>query len=161
MCIVIDINRIPSVLNPESADHYEFEPVLTWVNDRKGKIVYGGTTYKRELRGAKRYYGILLEMRKGGMVEEVDEATVDRVEEEVRRKILHRNFNDQAIVAIVIVSRCRLVCSNDRKSFAFIKQPILYPKDFPRPRIYTGRENVSLLSDRRIVGRCGPCSISK
>ena len=158
MCIVIDTNTIPSVLNPDVSDHYEFRPILDWLDTHKTKIVYGGKTYKEELAKMPRYYSILVEMRRGGRAKELDEDSVDRVQEEVSQKTRHKKFNDQAIVAIVIVSRCRFVCSNDKRSFPFLRLTTLYPKG-RRPNIYTGRRNLRLLYHRHISGRCGPCSI--
>jgi len=158
MCIVIDTNRLSSVLNPKASDHGEFRPILDWIDRRKTKIVYGGTKYKEELSKAPKYFSTLVEMKKAGKVHEVDDGEVDRWENEIARKTQHTNFNDQAIVAIVIVSRCRLVCSNDQASFSFIRLKTLYPNGVSRPSIYTGRRNVALLNHKHIKGRCGPCS---
>lgn len=157
MCIVIDVNRIPSVFNPHASDHHEFRPILDWIDSHNTKIVYGGRRYKTELLKLPRYFTILLEMKKAGQVYEADDEGVDAVQKEISRKIHHRNFNDQAIVAIVIVTRCRLICSNDRSSFPFLTLRALYPKDIKRPKIYTGLRSINLLSHRHKLGKCGPC----
>ena len=159
MCIVIDTNTIPSVLNPKISDHHEFRPILNWLDTRKTKIVYGGTKYKEELEKMPKYFQMLSEMRRAGKVHEAYDDDVDRVQEEINQTTDHKNFNDQAIVAIVIVSRCRLICSKDKKSFPFLTLKTLYPRGFKRPKIYTGSRNVDLLYHHHIVGRCGPCSI--
>ncbi len=55
MCIIIDANALPSVLKREP----ELCPVFNWINEGKGKIVYGGTKYKEELKkcqNTKRYW---------------------------------------------------------------------------------------------------------
>jgi hypothetical protein len=159
MCIVIDVNRIPSVLNPGASDHDEFRPILDWIQRCNAKIVYGGTTYKAELSKLPNYLPILSEMKRAGQVHEVDDENVDQVEGEIGKKIHDRSFNDQAIVAIVIVSHCRLVCSNDTSSFPFLKLTALYPKGVKRPSIYTGRKSgVPLLN--RVLGKCGPCALA-
>lgn len=160
MCIVIDSNRIPSVFNPNTNDHQEFQPILDWIESRNTMIVYGGTTYKDELSRLPKYLPIFIERKKAGQIHEVDEASVDQVEQEILRKTVGTSFNDQAIVAIVIVSRCRLICSNDQNSFRFFKQKSLYPSNFQRPSIYTGRRNIPSLYHRHISGRCGPCCLS-
>ncbi len=157
MCIVIDSNRIPSVLNPYESDHHEFQPILGWIESCNAKIVYGGTKYKTELRKMPKYFAILLERKKAGQVYEADDERVDLMEKEIYRKTRGTTFNDQAIVAIVIVSRCRLICSNDKSSFPFLRRPSLYPKNIKRPSIYTGRKNAALLNHRHILGKCGPC----
>lgn len=157
MCIVIDVNRIPSVFNPDTSDHHEFRPILDWIESRNTMVVYGGKKYKSELSKMPRYLPILSEMRKAGLAYEADEASVDLVEQEICEKTYHTDFNDQAIIAIVIVSRCRLICSNNERHFPFFKECSLYPRHFKRPRIYTGRRNIDLLNDKHILGKCGPC----
>ena len=115
------------------------------------------TPRTKELLRMKGYFGLLSEMKRGGKALEIDKTTVDRVQEDVKRIVKHRNFNDQAIVAIVIVSGCRLICSKDTKSFPFLKSRAIYPKGVNRPSIYTGRRNIPLLINRHIVNSCGPC----
>lgn len=159
MCIVIDINTIPSVFNPLASDHHEFRPILDWLGNCNTKIVYGGTKYKQELRRMPRYFKLLQEMRTGGQVYEVDEASVDKEEIVIKQATYHKNFNDQAIVAIVIVSHCRWICSNDKKAHPFFKLNNLYPKGIKRPSIYTCHKNVGSLRNKHIIGQCGPCSV--
>jgi len=79
MCIVIDVNAIPSVFNPSAGDHCEFRPILDWLESRKTKVVYGGTKYKEELSKMPQYFSILVEMRRSGKVHEVCDVSVDRV----------------------------------------------------------------------------------
>ena len=161
MCIVIDTNAISSLLNPNASDHQEFQPILAWIDTHTAKIVYGGKKYKRELGKMPKYYAILVEMRRAGKVHEADDVSVDRVEQEINQTTpAHRNFNDQAIVAIVIVSHCRLICSKDRSSFPFLTSPTLYrPRHIKCPKIYRGSRNADLLYRRDILGHCGPCCI--
>ena len=137
MCIVIDSNNLPSVLNPSASDHSEFKPILDWLDRRNVRIVYGGTKYKTELRNMPKYFRILSERKKAGQVYEVDDGPVDEVEEQIKGKTQDTDFNDQAIVAIVIVSNCRLICSGDKTSHPFFKSRSLYPKHVKRPIIYS------------------------
>lgn len=51
MCIVVDINTLALVFSPESKKHAEFSPVKKWVEEGRGFVVYGGTSYKAELGG--------------------------------------------------------------------------------------------------------------
>ena len=158
MCIVIDVNAIPSVFNPSASNHCEFRPILDWVDNHKIKIVYGGTKYKEELANMPKYLSILSEMRRMGKIHEADDVSVDTEQKRIEQMIRRKSFNDQVIVAIVIVSRCTLICSNDKKSFPFLTLKTLYPKGFKRPSIYTGRRNRGLLKRKHVSGRCGPCS---
>ena len=157
MCIVIDANRIPSVLNPSVSDHSEFKPILDWIEGGNARIVYGGTNYRNELRNMSKYFGILSERKKAGQVYEVDDESVDEVEGKIKEKTQHTHFNDQAIVAIVIVSNCSIICSNDKTSHPFFKSRSLYPQHVKRPIIYSKGKHKDLLYHRDVRGKCGPC----
>lgn len=160
MCIVIDANRIPSVLNPYATDHSEFKPILDWIDRHNARIVYGGTKYKTELLKMPKYFGVLLQRKKAGQVYEADDGSVDAVAEEIKGKTQNTHFNDQAIVAIVIVSNCRFICSSDKKAHPFFKLKSLYPAHVKRPIIYSNRKHKALLNHRHVVGKCGPCCSS-
>ena len=157
MCIVIDSNSIPSVLNPCVSDHSEFKPVLDWIEKGDAKIVYGGTKYKTELRNMPKYLGVLSERKKAGQVHEADDGKIDEVEEQIRGKTQNTDFNDQAIVAIVIVSNSRFICSCDKKAHVFFKLKSLYPQQVRRPIIYSNGKHKGLLYHRHVIGKCGPC----
>lgn len=160
MCIVIDVNKIPSVFNPNTNDHLEFQPILDCVRTHGAKIVYGGTKYKNELLKMPNYYGILVEMKKAGQVHEADEKTVNAIQQQIDKKTQHTHFNDQAIVAIVIVSNCRFICSSDQAAYPFFKSKSLYPPHFKLPVIYTRVAHKKLLNNRHIIGKCGPCALT-
>lgn len=49
MCIILDINILSSVFSQAAMKHREFEPVLKWITEGHGRVVYGGTKYKKEL----------------------------------------------------------------------------------------------------------------
>ena len=157
MCIVIDVDTIPSVFNSNASDHLEFKPVNIWIYSGRGKMVYGDTKYKEELGRLENYYDILAEFWRKGRVQEVRAADVDRVADEVSQITSGTSFDDQHIAAIVIVSRCRLICTHDKTSMRFLTNTDLYPKGARRPSIYSGLQNRRLLYDRRIVQPCGPC----
>lgn len=157
---MIDVNRIPSVFNPNVSDHLEFQPILDCIRTRGAKIVYGGRTYKTELLRMPNYYRLLVEMRKAGQVHEVDDESVDAEQQQVEKKTQHTHFNDQAIVAIVIVSNCRFICSSDQNSYPFFKLKSLYPSRFKPPIIYSKHKHKALLNHRHIIGKCGPCALA-
>ena len=157
---MIDVNRIPSVFNANASDHLEFQPILDCVRTHGAKIVYGGTKYKTELLKMPNYYGLLVEMRKAGQVHEVDDESVDAEQQTIERKTQHTHFNDQAIVAIVIVSSCRFICSSDQNAYPFFKLKSLYPSRFKPPIIYSKHKHKALLNHRHIIGKCGPCALA-
>jgi predicted nucleic acid-binding protein len=154
MCIVIDTNSFASVFDAKSDDHPEFRPVLNWITNGKGKIVYGGTKYRDELRAAQRYLGVFGELARARKVVEIPDVDVDREQERIENLVLHRDFDDPHIVAIVSVSRCKLVCSRDKRAYRFIKDVSLYPKAGMRPKIYSDSNNSDLLCDHNIADCC-------
>jgi hypothetical protein len=157
MCIVIDVNRLPSVFDGSSSDHIEFQPILDWIGKRRTKIIYGGSKYNYELKKMPRYFGILTEMKRGGEVKELGKDTVDRIQDDINRRTTHKNFNDQAILAIIIASKTRLLCSHDTTSLPFIRASNLYPRGIEPPKIYRDRRDHRVLYHRYLNGHCGPC----
>jgi hypothetical protein len=151
MCIIIDVNAIPSVFNLQASDHQEFRPVMKWIRYGKGKMVYGGTTYRQELRQLRSYLGLIAEYNKAGKVIEIEDREVDEAEGVLINKINDPKCNDCHIIAIVIVSGCRLVCSKDRQSFDYIKDRSLYCGNARPPSLYTRKSNRGILTDEYIV----------
>ena len=138
MDIVIDINTLSPVFDPNNAAHNEFRPVLEYIQNKRGKMVYGGTKYIDELGRARKFLKIIIELEKADRAVELACNIVDTEERRVRRRDPANGFNDHHIIAIVIVGRCGTVCSNDRSAHPFFRNNKLYPKHFRRPGIYTG-----------------------
>src|ERR1700733_741215 len=109
MCIVIDINTLAGVFDKKSVNHAEFKDVFEWIFNGKGKIVYGGTKYISELSHTK-YLPLFTEynrMNKAVLVK----ANIDAETVVVSKMIQHPDFDDQHLVALLRVSKCKLVCS--------------------------------------------------
>lgn len=154
MCIIIDTNTFASVFDSNSEEHGEFRPVLNWIRNGKGKIVFGGTTYRNELRRARKYLAVISEFKKARKIVEVSNNEIDREQRRIESLITHRDFDDPHLVAIVSVSRCKLICSNDKRAYPFIKEASLYPRAGMRPRIYSSSNNSDLLCDHYIADCC-------
>ncbi len=156
MCLIIDICALSSVFVVDSSDHKEFRPVMKWVVSGRGKVIYGGTKYKQELTKAKKYIKFFGQLKRAGKIVELSAVDVDKVQKTLERKISHRDFDDPHLVAMVIVSKCRLICTNDNRAIPFLKNSKLYPKHFPAPKIYKSAKNATLLRDDYIVEVCKP-----
>ena len=150
MCLVLDTNTF-SYMFPGNALHNEYKPILLWVKNDDGFFVYGGSRYKNELFRTRRFLSLFTELRRGGKVKEVNGALVDRHQKIVEEKVRKRGFNDGHLIAIFRVSKCKILCSNDRKSFEHIKNSTLYLKGQNPPVIYTGKRNRDLLCRKNIV----------
>ncbi|MCG3111936.1 MAG: hypothetical protein MCM46_08960 [Candidatus Manganitrophus sp. SB1] len=143
------------------ADHSLFQPVLRWLIKGKGKAVYGGTRYKRELKTAGRYLGLFSELRKAGKIVEVDGSKVDKYQKQIEEKVRKSKFNDAHLIGIVVVSGCLLVCTNDKEAIPYLKRNSLYPKGVNKPKIYTSNSNKNLLCDANIAAVCKPtCKVT-
>ncbi len=158
MCIVLDINCLSPVFNKEDEYHDDFKPVLNWIIKGKGKLVYGGKKYKEELRKAKKYLKILILLKKRNKIVEIDDKKADKEHKKLLEKIEEPDFDDPHLIAIIIVSGCKLICSVDKRAYKFIKEKSLYPAHFETPRIYRGKSNKNLLSDKNIADICKPVS---
>jgi len=157
MCIVVDINCLPAVLNKKNAAHAEFKPVLDWIQEGRGKLVYGGSKYKEELGRLKRCLGTVIILENKRRTVHVPDQEVDDKQNKIDKSFVHSRFNDSHLVAIIIVSKCRLLCSQDKNSFPFIKRNEFYAGNVNRPKIYSTRKNAKLLIDENIADICKPC----
>ena len=155
------MNTLPCVFNPKNKQYDEFKPVFDWIDKGKGRIVYGGSKYLDELREMPNYLKFLNEYKNKnkGKVIRIDDNKVDQEQQEVEKKLekINQNsdFNDTHIVAIIIVSGCRLVCSKNSKHYPFIKDRRLYPSRFKKISIYKGDTDEFMLHDiNKLCKRC-------
>jgi len=154
MCIVIDSCTISSVFNSKSRNHHEFEPILNWITNGEGKMVFGGTKYNKELSALGKYLRIIRELTTAGKCIILDKDQVDRVQGDLEAKYSHRDFDDPHIVAIVIVSKVRIVCTSERRAIPWLKKNELYPRTIKKPKIYTSKQNRDLLKRKHIAHIC-------
>ena len=154
MCLIIDSCCFHCVFDLSSKRHAEFSPVLEWITKGDGKLVYGGQKYKRELRRQPKYLRFLASLRVAGHLVEVDDKEVDRLALTIRKKVLEPDFDDEHLVALVIVSGCRVVCTDDKRADKYLRQKALYPKQVKRPSIYRYEEHQSLCCKKYITGKC-------
>lgn len=161
MCIIIDSNTFHCVFDPKNEYSSDFQPVRNWLKQEpKAKLVYGGTKYKQELSKLKKYFQYLVELRKMGRIAQIDDKLVDIEEGHIKKKINEsevltkgkkKDFDDPHIIAILIVSGCRLFCSKDKRADKYLKMKTLYPKHFIRPSIYRDKNHIHLLSKNNII----------
>ena len=162
MAIILDTNCFANVFSRNSAKHNEFKPVLDWVVKGKGLFIYGGTQYISELSTCSQFLPIFRELRLVGKVLEIEKNKVDSRQEEIRTKIPDEEFDDKHLPAIIIESKCRLICSDDKRSIKYVTEPTLYPKGISKPKYYTGSSNANILCDDNIDKSLKPlCKLNK
>jgi hypothetical protein len=146
----------------------DFQPVRDWIENNNCKIIYGGTDYKNHLNNHKRFLGHLTEQDRKGKTKHLNDDEVDRVTDTLKGNYTRADFDDHHIVAIVLISRCKIVCSLDiglknlidecyGSGRTTIKRQLRIG-DLRKPKIYRGRGSASTLRRRTSSDNCGPCS---
>ncbi len=169
MCTVIDADTFSYFCNPDSARYSDFQPVRDWIENSSCKIVYGGTDYENHLKNHRRFLKHLTEQERKGKIKKLCRVEVDRATSVIEGSFSGIDFNDHHIVALVLISRCKLVCSIDSGLKNLIDECYsssgrttikrqLRIGDFRKPSIYSGRGSVSTLRRRTSSDNCGPCS---
>jgi len=153
MCIVIDTNTLGSVFDITSANHQEFKPVYDWIVEGAGKIVYGGTKYKTELG---KYLSIFSTLRAAKQAIYIPDNEVDASETVVVAAIKDDDFDDQHLVALLLVSKCKLICSLDKRAYKYFRNKVFFSPASKKPKIYSNKANAHLLSNRNIAEVCKP-----
>ncbi len=155
MCLIVDTCCLAQLFDPGNGEHSNFLPVLNWVVSGRGRIIYGGSKYNKELRAAYKFLGIMTELERKGRAIRMPEAQVNKLAISIKRQVPDRKFNDEHLVALVIASRCGVVCTNDRDAISYLKRPEFYrPHRLKKPKIYRSKHNHSLCSDRHLIGIC-------
>jgi len=150
MCIVIDANTIACVFEEDCKKHNDFRPVKNWIYEGGGKMVVGGTKFKSEIYGMRKYAKVFKLLKDARKLCEIVDSEVDNKEQAILKMTAMTNCNDQHVIALISVSGCRLVCSEDKASFKYLKDCRFYPKG-KRPKIYSSKANKKLLTSNFIV----------
>jgi len=160
MCIVIDTNTLHLVFDESTEDHKHFRPVFEWIVNGKGKMVWGGSKYYSEVSKARKYLGILKQLRDSRKVAFACDEEVDRREREIVEANKDPDFDDAHIVALVCISKCKVVCSEDSRSYQHLKNKTWYPKGIKPPKIYnkkSSKKAEEIINDKNISEICQPC----
>jgi predicted nucleic acid-binding protein len=162
MPIIIDTNCFANVFTKTSVEHAEFEPVLEWIIYGKGMVVYGGTKYKEELKKSGKYLTIFRYLREVGKVILGSDENIDAYDESIKTKNIPKEFNDTHLTAIVIETKCRIICSKDTSSVKYVTDKQYFPKHCIPPVYYTSKRNSALLCDKYVDKSLKPlCKINK
>ncbi|WP_189629843.1 hypothetical protein [Roseivirga thermotolerans] len=155
--MIIDTNTFKSVFDVEAQDHDDFAPVYNWIIEGEGKIVFGGTKYKDELRCAYRYLKVFNQFARMRKVITVDDKEVDDYQVKLEEIEKHKDFDDPHLVSICYISKCRIICTNEKRAIPFLARKDFYPKNSPRPKLYTSKRNSDLLCRKNMAEICMPC----
>lgn len=153
MCIVIDANTLSCVFNDSDRSHPEFIPVHDWIIKGKGEMAIGGSKYDSELEAVRSLTKLIVELSRANKLRNVDSELVDSKEKELMDKVIHRDFDDPHIVAIVIVGRLHLICTKEKRAIPFLTRNDFYPRRGV-PQIYSSSANTDLLANNKYCRKC-------
>ncbi|HEV2521519.1 MAG TPA: hypothetical protein VGT24_03985 [Candidatus Acidoferrales bacterium] len=153
---MIDICCLGMVFDGRNKKHPQFTPVLEWIN-AGGYMIYGGTKYNEELRRIPKYLPYIAELSKKRRTIRIESDVVDRIATNLKEKIADPDFDDEHLVALVIASRCCVVCTDDNGAISFLRRSDLFKGYIGanRPKIYRGRKSHGrLCCSEHVVGIC-------
>jgi len=148
MCLIIDANVLAEFFGNE-----EFKPALKWVRDGSGKIIIGGSKYDEEIKRVAKAVKVLVELRKAGRVVRVPDETVDSKQVEIE-KSFHIHSDDPHIIALVIESCCRVVCTRDGPLQQDFRDRFREKFNVRRPSVYKRKQHAGLLCQNNVVAIC-------
>lgn len=134
--LLIDSNVIAAVFDPGHARFNDYRPIYDFLYRHRGVVVSGGTKYTTELGRVASALKALKELRSAGQVRVYPSADVDAEERRIAALAPPPACDDQHIIALVCVSRARVVASDDKRADEYIKRKDLYPAGVKRPSIY-------------------------
>lgn len=137
--MIVDANVFSMLFCIKNERHEKYAKLLEWILYGRAKMVYGGYL-RKEYHQMHKFINLLLELKKINKFHSLSDAENTRIEEEterIRQEIKDADFDDPHIIALVIISKARIVCSEDQRFFKFLKRKEVYPKHVAVPKIYT------------------------
>jgi len=121
-------------------------------------MIYGGTKYNVQLGKVRReILGLVKELSKARKTVVMPAKRVDQIAAELKIRFPEQEFDDEHIVAIVIASKCRVVCTYDKGAMKYLRDPDVFRPyaGVKRPSIYSGAKSHSkLCCDKHVVDVC-------
>jgi hypothetical protein len=139
MCIIVDANSARDLSAPTA----DGKPVLKWLLTGKGGLIVGGLL-KRELVRAG-LQSTMVALSRAGRLRNLDDGKVSDVAAQIcaGKKCLS---NDPHVLAVAIVSGCRLFFTKDKDLHKDIKNKEILN---PSASIYTSQSHKHLLTECR------------
>ncbi len=156
MCLVLDTNAFGPFFDSKNKEHHEFCPALEWVLYGRGKLVFGGEKYKKEMRAAAKYIKFFATLDRAGKLVKLDDDKVNSFQDKVRHIEPSDKFDDPHLVAIILESKCQIICTGDARAIPYLKDLRFYFGGAKKPKLYTSKKNASLLTDKHIAEICNP-----
>ncbi|NQT39223.1 MAG: hypothetical protein HQ581_17120 [Planctomycetes bacterium] len=153
MALIIDANKVADYLN--DTDDPPNRVIHDWVNNRGGKLVFGGRQLQEwyKINKARRYVRVLLQ---AGRAFRYATEEVDNKEAEVESTGLCRS-DDPHVIALACISGVRVLYSEDKALCDDFRDTELVPQ--PRGKIYRRPKGKSdkTAQYRRLLLQSPPC----
>ncbi len=131
MCIIVDNSVRDNVFGDKMT--VSGERLRNRINDQKRKLVVGGKLV-RELSGAESFRNWLVQAQLADLVLEFPDSDVEAHTESVKRNSKCRS-NDEHVIALALLSGCRVLCARDRQLREDFRDPEIVSK--PRGKLYS------------------------
>jgi len=160
MCMLIDANLISVFFNRNNERHKAYKPALDWIIKGRAKIVLGGGRYYQEELKTHfpSYLSLFTELSRLNKTHWFPDKTINELTIQIRQNEQDPDFDDPHIIALLCVSKAKIFCSEDERSFRFVKDKKFYPERQEPPKIFslkTHESALKLLSDENICSN-GP-----
>ena len=107
MCAILDANQVGDFLKEKE----NFNSLWNWVLKKKGKFIYGGTTFNAEYG---KLFNLFKDLRQRNILKRIDEEEVNKEEEKLLKNVELKS-NDAHIIALAKVADVKLLVSKDKK----------------------------------------------
>ena len=144
--LIIDTNVLSCVFDPKNARHGQYREVLSFITRNRGVLAAGGTKYLKELGAIPAILKLFNQLRSSGQVRVFSAYDVDLEERRVAALAPPPGCDDQHIIALVCVSKARVVASDDRRADRYLRDRKLYSSGVRRPSIYRSARHRRLLA---------------
>lgn len=129
MCLIVDANVVHQLFPAASRD---FEPIREALVSGRAKLVYGGEL-TREYAKTPLCRSFLRRLDQQGAARQFPDSLVDSETQKLRKRAEHRS-DDPHVLALAIVSKARLLCSEDEDLGCDFTSPSILP--LPRGSVY-------------------------
>ena len=110
MCVIVDANLAAAIF--DGSRNPQYSPILTWLFDRKGKLVFGGRN-ARELHRARSAARAIAQLSRAGKAIHHPDDAVDAKEGELTKQGLCVS-DDPHVIALAQLSGARTLCTRDQ-----------------------------------------------
>jgi len=135
MCIIVDTNVASKVFATPPCDAYR--PIIDWISNGGGKLVYGGQLAK-ELTRMGKVAKLLVEWKRAGKAHQARDEEIERQENWASRSGLCCS-DDLHTIGLARVTGARVLCTEDIKLITDFHNHRLVSK--PRGKVYRFTKN--------------------